>query len=58
MQAEVENLTLEEHRLDEQIRFGCYAFAYSAFLCCLFAIYSTSLSFKLPQGDARKTGGP
>jgi hypothetical protein len=60
MQAEIENLTMEERRLDEQIRFGCLASEDSSLLhncsVCLLSIKSLII-FLLLQGDARKAAG-
>lgn len=59
MQAEIENLTIEERRLDEQIRFGCLPLL--ILLCCIIAGFACCLSrvfflfLLLLQGDARKT---
>jgi len=40
MQAEIENLTIEERRLDEQIRFGCLPLL---ILCCIIAVFACCL---------------
>lgn len=60
MQVEIENLTMEERRLDEQIRFGCLASEDSSLLhncsVCLLSIKSLII-FLLLQGDARKAAG-
>jgi hypothetical protein len=41
MQAEIENLTMEERRLDEQIRFGCLAS--DILLYCIIAVFACCL---------------
>lgn len=41
MQAEIENLTIEERRLDEQIRFGCLPLL--ILLCCIIAVLACCL---------------
>jgi hypothetical protein len=60
MQVEIENLTMDERRLDEQIRFGCLASEDSSLLhncsVCLLSIKSLII-FLLLQGDARKAAG-
>jgi hypothetical protein len=61
MQVEIENLTMEERRLDEQIRFACLASEDSSLLhnnysVCLLSIKSLII-FLLLQGDARKAAG-
>lgn len=49
LQAEVENLTMEECQLDEQIRFGFHAFADSSLLGnALFLCYLLT-EFKCPN---------
>lgn len=56
LQAEVENLTMKERQLDEQIRFGCQALGYSSLLnyFIFFYFYLNYLSFLIIAGRCKK----